>query len=243
MSATNMAEAVEEILGWFARREKKYVCITGVHGVMECQHDRELLPIHNDSGLTVPDGMPLVWAGWLYGFKTMDRVYGPDLMLAVCRASQPLGSSHFLYGGDRGVAELLQARLEQWIPGIRLVGTYTPPFRPLNPQEEAKLCAQVAAVKPDFFWVGLSTPKQERFMAQNLLKLDTKVMLGVGAAFDFHTGRLTDAPAWMKRAGLQWLHRLWLEPRRLWKRYLLNNPIFLARFGHQLLYNKIRSNE
>lgn len=235
ISATNLATAVNEISGWVAQGEKRYVCVTGVHGVMESQKSRELLCIHNQSGLTVPDGMPLVWAGWLYGFSTMDRVYGPDLMLAVCKASLPLNYSHFLYGGDRGVAGSLKERLEHWFPGIRVVGTYTPPFRPLNRQEERELATQVAAVKPDLFWVGLSTPKQERFMAHYLPKLDAKVMLGVGAAFDFHTGRLSDSPDWVKRAGLQWLHRLCLEPRRLWKRYLRNNPSFLVKFGQQVL--------
>jgi N-acetylglucosaminyldiphosphoundecaprenol N-acetyl-beta-D-mannosaminyltransferase len=238
ISVTHLETALNEILGWVAHGEKRYVCVTGVHGVMESQQDSALLNIHNQSGLTVPDGMPLVWAGWLYGFKTMDRVYGPDLMLAVCKASQSLGYSHFLYGGDTGVAESLKERLEYWFPGIRVVGTFTPPFRPLSLQEELELATQVAAVKPDLFWVGLSTPKQERFMAHYLPRLDTTVMLGVGAAFDFHTGRLTDSPDWLKRTGLQWLHRLCLEPRRLWKRYLRNNPVFLAKFGQQLLRDK-----
>lgn len=235
VSATNKAEAAALILNRVDRGEPCYVCVTGVHGVMECQHDRTLLRIHNGSGLTVPDGMPLVWAGRLKGFSRMGRVFGPELMMEVCRRSEASGYRHFLYGGNVGVAEELRRRLIQKFPGLNIVGTFTPPFRPLNRTEEEQLIDQVAQTQPDIFWVGLSTPKQERFMAAYLPKLDTKVMLGVGAAFDFHTGRAQDAPVWIKKSGLQWLHRLSQDPRRLWKRYLINNPLFVFLFVLQLL--------
>lgn len=207
---------------------KGYICVTGVHGIMEAQKNPDFLAILNRSLLTTPDGVPTVWVGRWQGYSQMQRVCGPELMLEVCAMSVGKGYTHFLYGGADGVAEQLKASLLRRLPGLRIVGTYTPPFRPLNEAEKEDLCARVASVKPDIFWVGLSTPKQERFMADYLPHLDTRVMVGVGAAFDFHTGRIEDAPAWMKKAGLQWLHRLSQEPGRLWKRYLLNNPRFVA---------------
>ena len=235
ISVTNMEDSLTTIQEWIDQGESRYVCITGVHGVMECQKDEKLRKIHNNSGLTVPDGMPMVWAGLLKGFAHMNRVYGPDLMLAVCNLSQKRGYSHFLYGGKEGVAGELKDYLSQWFPRINIVGTYTPPFRPLNDVEEARLIELVAQLRPDFFWVGLSTPKQERFMAMYLDKLETKVMFGVGAAFDIHTSRINDAPLWMKKSGLQWFHRLLQEPGRLWRRYLFNNSMFLYMITFQLL--------
>jgi N-acetylglucosaminyldiphosphoundecaprenol N-acetyl-beta-D-mannosaminyltransferase len=218
-----------------AQGAKGYICVTGVHGVMEAQSDHHLRSIINRSLVTTPDGKPTVWVGWLQGFREMTRVYGPDLMLDACAESVQSGYTHFLYGGNVGVAERLKLNLEQRFPGLRVVGTYTPPFRPLNPAEQTELQELVARLKPDIFWVGLSTPKQERFMAEYLPQLATKVMIGVGAAFDVHTGGIKDAPDWVKRAGLQWFHRLCQEPRRLWKRYLYNNPRFVVRIASQLL--------
>ena len=240
ISVVNMDSAVETILGWVHKGEKHYVCVRDVHGVMKCQSDKVLNNIHQGSGLTLPDGMPLVWLGKMYGFSTMSRVYGPDLMMAICKRSVPKGYTHFLCGGNIGVAEKLRKRLEDRFPGIQIVGTYMPPFRPLNPNEEQELEEQVRAVKPDLFWVGLSTPKQEYFMGVYLPRLEVKVMIGVGAAFDIHTGRARDAPRWVKAIGMQWLHRLCQEPRRLWKRYLYNNPIFIYKITKQLLRDGFR---
>jgi N-acetylglucosaminyldiphosphoundecaprenol N-acetyl-beta-D-mannosaminyltransferase len=163
------------------------------------------------------------------------QITGPDLMLHVCAESVEKGYTHFFYGGDVGVAEQLKANLEQKFPGLQVIGTYTPPFRPLNSEEERELQELVARLKPDMFWVGLSTPKQERFMAEYLSKLDTRLMIGVGAAFDIHTGRIKDSPDWLQALGLQWVHRLCQEPRRLWRRYLYNNPRFIVRITSQLL--------
>jgi N-acetylglucosaminyldiphosphoundecaprenol N-acetyl-beta-D-mannosaminyltransferase len=211
------------------------VCVTGVHGVMEAQTDSKLKAILNSSLLTVPDGMPTVWVGRLAGFKNMKRVFGPDLMLELCSRSVHRGYTHFLYGGAPNVAEELKTVLISKFPGIKIVGTHTPPFRPLDDKEFAQLKRQIAELQPDLFWVGLSTPKQERFMASYIDQLDVKIMIGVGAAFDIHTGRLRDAPEWVKLSGLQWLHRLIQEPKRLWKRYLLNNPRFVWLMICQLL--------
>lgn len=238
ISPVNMKVTVTIIQRWIELGKEHYVCVTGVHGVMECQKDEDLRRIHNASGLTVPDGMPMVWASRLQGFDFVERVYGPDLMLEVCKLSVKNAYTHFLYGGDVGVAEALKENLEKRFPGIRIVGTYTPPFRPLSDQEEREFQKQIARLKPDIFWVGLSTPKQEYFMSEHIDKLDTKVMLGVGAAFDIHTGRTKDAPDWIKKIGMQWLHRLCQEPRRLWRRYLYNNPVFIYKFIKQLITGK-----
>lgn len=211
-----------------------YVCVTGVHGVMEAQEDPEFRLILNRSFLTVPDGMPLVWVGRLQGYRGIRRTYGPEFMMEFCRHSVERSYRHFLYGGKVGVAEELASTLRQRLPGLKIVGTYTPPFRPLTCDEEIQLFTQVTACQPDVIWVGLSTPKQEKFMAQYISRLDTRLLVGVGAAFDVHTGYIKDAPGWMKAAGLQWLHRLLQEPRRLWKRYLINNPRFLLQIVLQL---------
>ena len=165
----------------------------------------------------------------------MGRVFGPDLMLNFCRESVAHNVTHFLYGGAPEVAHDLQRYLETVFPGIRVVGTYTPPFRPLSMQEHFELVQQLNDAHPDIIWVGLSTPKQERFMAEYLPKLNTCLMLGVGAAFDLHTGRMSDSPDWVKQAGMQWAHRLLQDPRRLWKRYLINNPKFLLAIASQML--------
>ena len=233
--AINMQEAVTFLLESVRQRRKGYVCVTGVHGIMEAQQNCRFRQTLNDSLLTTPDGMPTVWVGKARGHKTMDRVFGPELMLNLCRESCARGLTHFLYGGAPGVAETLKNSLEAKCPGIRVIGTYTPPFRPLSIQEHLDLVQQVNELKPDIIWVGLSTPKQERFMAEYISKFDCSLMLGVGAAFDLHTGRMTDSPDWVKRSGLQWAHRLMQEPRRLWKRYLINNPKFLYAITAQLL--------
>jgi N-acetylglucosaminyldiphosphoundecaprenol N-acetyl-beta-D-mannosaminyltransferase len=240
ISITNMPAAVATVEDWIAKSAKNYVCVAGVHGVMEAQKDLQLREIHNNSGMTVPDGMPLVWAGKIYGFKDMGRVYGPDFMLEVCRKSVQRKFTHFLYGGNVGVAEKLKANLEKRFPGIAIVGTFTPPYRHLNAREQEELKRQVAACRPDFFWVGLSTPKQERFMYDYLPRLDTRVMLGVGAAFDIHAGLSNDPPAWIKTSGMQWFYRLCQDPRRLWKRYLTHNPVFMRKFLRQLLSDKLK---
>jgi N-acetylglucosaminyldiphosphoundecaprenol N-acetyl-beta-D-mannosaminyltransferase len=233
--AVNMEQAVNFLLESVARRDKGYVCVTGVHGVMEAQSNPRFRHVLNSSLLTTPDGMPTVWVGKTGGHKDMGRVFGPDLMLNVCRESVGRGFAHFLYGGAPGVAEQLKQNLEARFPGIRIVGIYTPPFRPLSMQEHFELVQQVNSLKPDIVWVGLSTPKQERFMAEYIDCLDTHLMLGVGAAFDLHTGRMKDSPEWVKNAGMQWAHRLVQDPRRLWKRYLVNNPKFLMAITAQLL--------
>jgi N-acetylglucosaminyldiphosphoundecaprenol N-acetyl-beta-D-mannosaminyltransferase len=234
ISVLNLDSAVAAVTRALDTRTKGYICVTGVHGVSEAYKDPEFRSILNRSFLNTPDGMPMVWMGKCQHFRQMGRVYGPDLMLRVCEYTEKAGLSHFFYGGGPGVAEELKSRLQSKFPKLSVVGTYTPPFRPLTPEEEQALIAQVAALKPDVFWVGLSTPKQEKFMARYWQKLDATLFFGVGAAFDFHAGRVRQAPPWMQRNGLEWLFRLGCEPRRLWKRYLKNNPLFLLRALGQL---------
>jgi N-acetylglucosaminyldiphosphoundecaprenol N-acetyl-beta-D-mannosaminyltransferase len=228
ISAIDMAGALAIIEGWITRREQQYVCVASVHGVMECQRDSALRAVFNGSGLTTPDGMPLVWLSRLRGFRHVRRVYGPDLMLALCGRSVAAGYRHYLYGGGPGVADTLAGRLRRRFPGLRIVGTYAPPFRPLSACEDAGVCRAINRATPDIVWVGLSTPKQERWAAAHVGRLTAPVLIGVGAAFDLHAGRKKQAPRWMQRGGLEWLFRLVQEPRRLWRRYLVNNPRFVA---------------
>ena len=235
VSAVNMARAVELADQWVMGGRAGYICVTGVHGVMEAQKDPGLLEILNHAVINTPDGMPMTWVGQVQGVSNMDRVFGPDFMLKMCELSVDRGYRHFLYGGQPGVAEKLKEALEMRLPGLQVVGTYTPPFRTLNEQEEETLFAQLRDSKPHILWVGLSTPKQERFMAQYVDRLQVPLLIGVGAAFDYHTGRIRDSSNWIKRAGLQWLHRLLQDPRRLWRRYLSNNPAFIWNINLQML--------
>jgi len=221
-----------------AGRRKGYICVAGVHGVMEAQRDARLREIYSGSAMTIPDGMPLVWVGRLQGHTAMRRVTGPDLMAEVFARKELAGATHFLYGGQEGVADELRDKLLQRFPSAKIVGTFTPPFRDLTELEEEQVAARIGALKPDIVWVGISTPRQEQFMARYLHRFDTTLMFGVGAAFDYHTGRIRDCAGWIKRAGLQWLHRLLQDPRRLWRRYLRNNPAFLWLVALQLLGRK-----
>ena len=234
ISVLNLRTALDAIAAAVRARRKGYICVTGVHGVMEAQDDDKFKKILNDAFLCTPDGMPMVWAGKLNGHSEMGRVYGPDLLLEVCAWSETSGAKHFFYGGADGVAELLAQKLKNKFPKLEVVGTFTPPFRALNADEEIKLREQVAIAPPDILWVGLSTPKQEKFMAEYLPKLDVTLLIGVGAAFDFHSGRVRQAPRWMQRGGLEWIYRLGCEPRRLAKRYFRNNPLFVLKYSIQL---------
>ena len=229
ISAVSLDRTRQHVLAARGRPRTGYVCATGVHGVSEAQRNPAVRRALNAAWLNVPDGMPLVWLGRAHGHREVTRVYGPDLMLAVCDAGRAVGLTHYFLGGGPGVAESLRERLCARFAGLRVVGTFTPPFRALSAEEFAALHADVAAKGPDVIWVGLSTPKQELFMAEHGRQLDAAVLIGVGAAFDFLSGRMPQAPRWMQRSGLEWLFRLAVEPRRLWRRYLVNNPLFVAR--------------
>lgn len=223
VSALTFAQARQLVLGVRGTLRNGYICLGTAHGLTEARADPVLRQIYNQAWLTTPDGMPLVWLGP----PGVERVYGPDLMHAVCDAGRPAGLRHYLFGGVPGVAEVLRDRLCARFPGLSVVGTYTPPFRPLGLDEFAALQADVARSRPDVLWVGLGTPKQEKFMAASWRELDAGVLIGVGAAFDFHAGRVRQAPRWMQRSGLEWGFRLCTEPRRLAPRYLKTNPLFI----------------
>jgi N-acetylglucosaminyldiphosphoundecaprenol N-acetyl-beta-D-mannosaminyltransferase len=227
VSAVNLQLALDIIEDWITKGERRYVCVRDVHGVVESQRDERLRRIHNAAGLVTPDGMPLVWISKLRGHRHVDRVYGPDLMLALCQRSMKKGYRHYLYGGAEGVPDRLASRLKLQYPGLDVAGTYSPPFRPLTTEEDEGIVQRINASQADVVWIGLSTPKQEKWMADHRDRLEASVLLGVGAAFDFHAGLKRQAPRWIQRSGFEWLFRLLTEPRRLWRRYFVNNPLFL----------------
>ncbi len=234
VSALSLAQARELVLATRGQKKLGYICCATAYNTSLARSDVALRTAYNRSYLTTPDGMPLVWLGRWHGHRAITRVYGPDLMEAVCDAGRAAGLRHYFFGGEPGVAEQLRAKLTARFPGLQVVGTFTPPFRPLNEAEAAALRADVAAQQPDVIWVGLSTPKQEKFMAEYAPTLEAGLLIGVGAAFDFLSGRVRQAPRWMQRSGLEWLFRLGTDPRRLWQRYLIHNPLFVLRTIAQL---------
>jgi N-acetylglucosaminyldiphosphoundecaprenol N-acetyl-beta-D-mannosaminyltransferase len=241
VSALSLDEARDLVLGARGQRRLGYICHATAYGVNAARSDPDFRAALNHSWLTHPDGMPLVWLGRWHGHKQITRVYGPDLMLAVCDAGRATQLKHFFYGGAPGVADQLKAGLTGRFPGLAVVDTWTPPFRALTAGEFAGLQAAIAAAQPDIVWVGLSSPAQEKFMAAAWPSLEAGVLIGVGAAFDFLSGRVPQAPRWMQRSGLEWLFRLGTEPRRLWPRYLIHNPLFVLRTMAQLIgLNKYR---
>jgi N-acetylglucosaminyldiphosphoundecaprenol N-acetyl-beta-D-mannosaminyltransferase len=234
ISPIDMRQALEAIAAWIAQPSHAYVTVTPAHAVMDARRDPELRRIFNASGMTTPDGMAIVWLLKLRGYRDVSRVYGPDLMLETCRKGLEAGYRHFLYGGAEGVAETLADHLRARFPRLRIVGTHTPPFRDLTPDEDRDVVNLINQASPDIVWVGLSTPKQERWMAGHLGRLEAPVLIGVGAAFDFLSGRKRQAPVWMQRGGMEWLFRLASEPRRLWPRYR-HYPLFVLLAVGQLI--------
>jgi N-acetylglucosaminyldiphosphoundecaprenol N-acetyl-beta-D-mannosaminyltransferase len=228
INAIIMPQVLSQISAWIENRARVYVCACTVHTVMECRGDEAVRRAVNGAGLAVPDGMPLVWLAEIKGHRPVSRIYGPDLMLALCRLSLERGYAHYFYGGAAGVPQLLAEKLQTRFPGLKVAGTYSPPFHALTPTEETPLIKQINQAKADIIWVGLGTPKQDLWMAAYRARLTAPVLIGVGAAFDFHSGRLRQAPPWMQRSGLEWLFRLSQEPNRLWRRYLIYNPLFVC---------------
>lgn len=213
-------------------RPARTVCICSVHGIVHAFKRPIFRRLLNRADMATPDGMPIVWALRSFGVRGQQRVYGPTLMLHLCRAAAE-GFRVFLYGAAPETVEQLGPRLEDRFPGLRIAGTYSPPFRRLTAGEERHITRTILASRADIVFVGISTPKQEAWMARFRDRLPGMVLLGVGAAFDFHAGRVPQAPPWMRRAGLEWFYRLLREPRRLWKRYLLETPLFLPLWALQ----------
>jgi N-acetylglucosaminyldiphosphoundecaprenol N-acetyl-beta-D-mannosaminyltransferase len=241
VSAINLADAVEAVERCIRERRRDYVCVTGVHGVMESRRDEALRDIHNRAGLVTPDGMPLVWLSHLLGRSRTQQVCGRDLMRELTAISALHGYRQFYYGGGEGVAEKLRQALEIAYPGIAVAGVLFPPFRRLTREEDELVVNAINAAAPDIVWVGLSTPKQERWMAEHRGRIDASVMIGVGAAFDFLAGTKPPPPVWMQQNGLEWLFRLCSEPRRLWRRYAYIVPCFVLLAAGELLYRAILS--
>lgn len=226
ISAVTLSGAIEIISGWIARRERHYVNVCNADVVLQAHDNPQLAAIINASGLATPDGMPLVWIGRRRGLPVA-RVYGPDLMMALCEDGIKHGWSHYFYGGTPKVLEDLTSKLTARFPGLKIAGTWAPPFRPLTTGEESEVEGRINAACPDVIWVGIGTPRQDFWMAKFRPMLDAPVMIAVGAAFNFHAGHVRQAPRWMMRSGLEWLFRLSVEPQRLWHRYLVGIPRFL----------------
>jgi len=231
VTLTSLPEAVRMIAGWCENRESRFVCTRDVHGIMLAQEDPRLLAIHRQADMVTPDGMPLVWVAKKRGFSAVSRVCGADLVEALCDVSQKPQLRHFFFGGKPGVAERMAAALANRFPGLSIAGCETPPFRAMTDDEDEATVSKIAATHPHIVWVGLSTPKQEYWMAQHVGRIPGATLIGVGAAFDFMAGEVKRAPVWMQRNGLEWLHRLLSEPRRLWRRYLVLAPMFLIRLA------------
>jgi N-acetylglucosaminyldiphosphoundecaprenol N-acetyl-beta-D-mannosaminyltransferase len=235
VDSTDPARAVATIARWIGSGRREYVCVANVHAVMEAHRDPALRAVYDAAGLTVPDGMPLVWTGRALGHADVRRVYGPDLMLALCAAAAEHDWPCYFHGGQPGVAARVVEALRSRFPGLRVAGASFPPFRALDAAEQAEERGRINDAKPVIVFVGLGCPKQERWMAAQRPHLDAPVLIGVGAAFDFHAGMVRQAPRWMMRAGLEWLFRLGQEPRRLWFRYLVYNPLFVFHLALQML--------
>jgi N-acetylglucosaminyldiphosphoundecaprenol N-acetyl-beta-D-mannosaminyltransferase len=242
VALTDYAEVTEVMDRLVDTRERGYICAAPVHALIEARDDPEMLDALLGSTLVVPDGMPLVWAANLLGEKLQDRVYGPELMLRYSDRCAERGHRVWLYGGrDQGSLVQLALSMRGRHPGIRVVGGYSPPHRPLTDEEETALARQINEAEPDVMWVGIGVPKQEKWMARMRERLEVPVMCGVGAAFDFHSGRVSQAPTWMQERGLEWLYRVAQEPRRLLPRYLNSNPRFVGAFVRQYMSERSAS--
>jgi len=226
VNAVQIPEVVEQMERWICERHGyRFIAVTGMHGVTEAQHEPSFKQILNSADLVVPDGMPLVWLGRRKGYPMERRVYGPELMQTFCSATRSK-YRHFFYGGKPGVPTLLAEILQRNF-GIDVVGMCSPPFRTLSKEEDEEMIAQINRSRPDVLWIGLSTPKQERWMHEHGPKLRVPIAVGVGAAFDLNSGTSKQAPRWMREHGLEWCYRLCQEPRRLWRRYIIYGSEFV----------------
>ena len=234
VTPVNLGQAVETLEKWRDEGRREYVCCTSVHGLVEAQGDPEMRSALNRAGLLTEDGMPLVWWCRRAGYPDAGRASGSDLLLAMCERAPERGHRHFFYGGSPSVVETLVLRLRQRFPGLVIAGYRSPPFRPLTHEEDTADVQAINETRPDFVWVGLGAPKQDKWMALHVGKIHAAALLGVGAAFDFVSGTKTRAPLWMQHSGLEWLFRLMTEPRRLAPRYFVVISIFVVLALQQL---------
>jgi N-acetylglucosaminyldiphosphoundecaprenol N-acetyl-beta-D-mannosaminyltransferase len=240
LSLTDYDDAITWMDASVAHREKGYVCVAATHTIMVCNEDPELREAVLNASMTLPDGQPLVWAMNALGGDLEQRVYGPELMARYCERAALNGTRMYLYGGrDQGALVQLALNLRRRFPGVKIVGGYSPPHRDLSEEEEDAIVGEVNNSRADVVWVGVGAPKQEKWMAAMRGRLDAPVLVGVGAAFDFHAGLVPQAPLWMQSAGLEWTFRLAHEPRRLWRRYARYNPRFVTGFARQYLRHRM----
>jgi N-acetylglucosaminyldiphosphoundecaprenol N-acetyl-beta-D-mannosaminyltransferase len=243
VSAVSVPRAVQIIDGWIGANIKTYVCVAPVSTLVDCQKNSDYKNVVNSAGMVTPDGMPVVWLGKASGSPTIDRTYGPDLMLAMTEAGQAQGRRHFWYGGKPETLDFLEQSFQKKFPAMNLAGKYSPPFVPYAQKESQDVIRMINEAKPDILWVGLGSPKQDFWMSLNRPLLDVPVIIGVGAAFDFLSGQKPQAPRWMQRSGLEWLFRLASEPRRLWRRYLIGNIEFLYYLSRERIKRLSRKDE
>ena len=226
-SALDLASAVGLVSTMIENGQRGYVCVCPVSTIMACQEDKKFLDIVNSADLVTLDGMPSVWIARAKGLKNVGRVYGPDLMLAICELSQPRGYKHYFYGSTRETLDKLIDHLKLKFPKLKISGSFSPPFRKATVTEDEEVVERINRANPDFLWVGLGSPKQDFWIYEHRDRINASVMLAVGAAFDFIAGTKPQAPKWMQRSGLEWLFRLCCEPKRLWRRYLIGNTMFI----------------
>ena len=228
------ASAIEQIDWWRRSRQHRYVTLTNAHGVTLARRDEELDSALRGASLVLPDGVSIVLAAKLLGYAHSGRVTGPSLLLRLCQWGIERGYRHYFYGGAEGVADRLAERLGATYPGLQVAGTYCPPFRELTDAEDRRIVQRINASRPDVVWVGLGAPKQEKWMACHAGRVASAAMIGVGAAFDFHSGSVRWAPAWIRSMGMEWAFRLALDPRRMWRRNL-DNSLFAGQVVGQYL--------
>jgi len=242
LALTDYGRTMDWIDESVAAKQRGYICVAATHTVMVCDEDPELREAVLNSSLTVPDGQPLVWAMNALGGDLSQRVYGPELMARYCERAAGSDVKMYLYGGrNQGALVQLALNLRQRFPGVRIVGGYSPPFRDMTEEEDEAIVKEINRSHADVVWVGVGAPKQEKWMAAMRDRVHAPVMVGVGAAFDFHAGLVPQAPNWMQAAGLEWLFRLAHEPRRLWRRYARYNPRFVTGFARQYARHRLRS--
>lgn len=236
VSAINISTALARVEQWIERREPNYVVAAPAHCIAECVQNEMLRKIYNRAGMVLPDGRPIAWICQLMGYTHVEQVRGSDFMLEACSRFVARGCRHFLYGGWPAEAvEELASKLRERCPGIQIVGTYAPPFRPISPEEDMMIVEHINAAKPDIVWIGLGAPKQDIWAQSHLDRVAAPVLVAVGAAFDFLSGRRRQAPRWMMRSGLEWFFRVLTEPSRLGSRYLRDNPVFIWHILRQAL--------
>lgn len=227
ISAIDMSDACLAVEEAVLKRQKKYICVCPVSTIMECRKDALVLTSVNSANLATPDGMAVVWIGRLLGHKNIRRVYGPDLMQNICDISVKKGYQNYFFGSTQNTLDKLQEKLSKQYPGLNINGSFSPPFRQLTAEEDEKIVEEINLKDPDIIWVGLGSPKQDLWMYEHRDRINAPVMIGVGAAFDFIAGTKRQAPVWMRNSGLEWLFRLITEPKRLWRRYLIDYPLFV----------------